>query len=90
MHTSPVKVTITTATPTAKIYFTTNGSVPSTSSTLYRGPFMVLASETVKAMAAETGFAQSPVVATAYTIETPILKPPFPPDPGHPGPVVKP
>jgi hypothetical protein len=64
----PQTVTITSATPTAKIFYTTNGATPSASTTLYTGPITVSASETIKAIAAETGYTPSAVVSASYTI----------------------
>ncbi len=60
---SPQQVSIA-ADPGASIYFTVDGSTPTTSSTLYTGPFPVSATTTVKAIAAEPGFNNS-AVATA-------------------------
>ena len=61
-------VTVTTATPTGSIFYTLNGSTPSASSTPYRGPITISASETLKVIGAETGFTSSPVVSAAYKI----------------------
>jgi len=44
-------VTIADASPEATIYYTTNGSTPTTNSTHYTGPITVAASETLAAMA---------------------------------------
>ena len=63
------QVTISSATPTALIFYTTNGSVPSASSTKYTGPITVAKSEQVRAIAIETGFTPSPVVSANYTIK---------------------
>jgi hypothetical protein len=50
------------------IYYTTNGTAPTTSSTKYTGPISVSASETIQAIAAGTGYRQSAVAASKYTI----------------------
>jgi sugar lactone lactonase YvrE len=60
-------VTITDATPGAVIYYTTDGSTPSTSSTVYQNPFTVTATTTVNAIAAASGFTTSPVATATYT-----------------------
>ncbi|WP_109488638.1 FG-GAP-like repeat-containing protein [Occallatibacter savannae] len=61
-------VTITDSDPAAKIYYTTNGSVPSTSSNLYTGPVTVSSSQTIVAAALSYGRAFSPVVEAQYLI----------------------
>jgi len=62
-------VTISSPTPTALIFYTTNGSVPNASSTKYTGPITVGKSEQIRAIALETGFTPSPVVSESYTIK---------------------
>jgi len=69
-YTSAQTVTISDATSGAKIYYTTNGTAPTTSSTLYSGPITVSASETVEAIATATGFTTSAVGSATYTIST--------------------
>lgn len=66
-YSGPQTVTITPATPDAAIYYTTDGSTPTSSSTLYSAPIVVYASETVKAIAV-AGSLSSSVVPAAYTI----------------------
>lgn len=61
-------VTIASATSGATIYYTENGSTPTTSSTLYSGPVSVAVSETLKAIAVKAGYSDSTVVSAAYTI----------------------
>jgi hypothetical protein len=64
----PVTVTITGATPGATIYYTTTGNLPTTSSTVYTGPFTISGDEHVIAMAAKTGFAASAIVEQKYEL----------------------
>ena len=61
-------VTITSATAGAAIYYTTNGTAPTTASTAYTGPFLLSASATVKAIAVKTGMTDSAVATAIYTI----------------------
>jgi sugar lactone lactonase YvrE len=65
-------LTITDTTPAAVIYYTTDGSTPSTSSTVYSGPITVSASQTVKAVATATGYTLSGVASAAYVINRPV------------------
>jgi hypothetical protein len=71
-YTSSQSVMITSSTSGASIYYTTNGTTPTTSATLYVSPIAVSVSETVKAIAVATGYIQSAVGSAAYTINTPV------------------
>jgi hypothetical protein len=63
-------VTISTTTAGATIYYTTNGTDPTTASTTYTAPVAVAASATLKAIATATGYTQSAVGSAAYVINT--------------------
>jgi hypothetical protein len=61
------------------IYFTTDGSTPTTSSSVYSSPIAISATETINAFAAEAGYTSSPVNSALFTIQgtlpTPIISP---------------
>ncbi len=81
-YTSTQTVSISTTTPSATIYYTTNGSTPTTGSTVYSGPISVAATETVEAIAVATGGSASTVGSAAYTITLPASTPSFSPAAG--------
>ena len=64
-----IDVTITCVTPNAKIYYTTDGSTPTTSSTQYTAPFRLNSNTTVKAISALDGEV-SDVVEAVYEFAT--------------------
>ena len=76
---SAQQVTITCSTKESTIYYTLDGSTPTTSSTRYTGPIGVSASLTVKALATASGLDPSPVVTAEYRIvnqvEQPVISP---------------
>jgi hypothetical protein len=65
----PKSVTITDATASPTIYYTLDGSVPTTSSSVYSGAIPISVSETLKAIAEAPGFTRSAVRSAAYTIQ---------------------
>ena len=64
---SSVSVTLACATAGAKIYYTTDGSVPTTSSTLYSTAISLTATKTIKAFAVVDGGVPSDVKTFVYT-----------------------
>ena len=64
-------VTLSCATDGAKIYYTTDGSTPSTSSTEYAStPIAITAAATIKAIAVKEGMDPSEVMSESYTVLT--------------------
>ena len=61
-------VAVSSLTAGATFYYTTNGSTPTTGSTLYTGPISVNASETLKVLAVHAGLSNSNVASAAYVI----------------------
>lgn len=68
-YTTEQTVTISCATSGATIYYTTNGSKPSTSSTMYNGAITISETTTLKAIAIKDG-TESSVAEATYTINT--------------------
>jgi hypothetical protein len=72
-YTSIQSVAIADSVAGASIYYTTNGTAPTTASTLYTGPITVSATQTISAIAIgiSLGYSQSAVGTAAYTINLP-------------------
>jgi hypothetical protein len=72
-YSSSQSVTISDATPNSVIYYTTDGTSPSTSASAlqYSGPIAVSSTETIQAIAGASGFSNSSVATAMYTISLP-------------------
>lgn len=82
-YTSAQNVTLSDTTGGASIYYTTDGTTPTTASNLYSSAISVAATTTIKAMATASGYSNSAVVSAAYTISLPAAATPrFSPAPG--------
>jgi hypothetical protein len=68
-YASAQTITLSDTTPGAAIYYTTNGTTPTTNSTPYSGAISVSASETIEAVAVASGYSNSAVASAAYTID---------------------
>lgn len=83
---APLKVTLTSATAGATIYYTTDGSSPSRqTSPVYKGPIQLTAKTTLKAFGYKKGLKASAVTSGAYTLSAPPPPPPPPPPPSETG-----
>jgi predicted 3-demethylubiquinone-9 3-methyltransferase (glyoxalase superfamily) len=69
-YSSAQSVVINCATDGATIYYTTDGSTPTSSSTVYSGAITVSSDTTIKAYATASGMTDSEVATAAYTIST--------------------
>lgn len=65
------------ATSGSDIYYTVNGSLPTTGSKLYKSPFIIDSTTTVQAIAVQAGFETSKILFATYTLvpESPVIKP---------------
>ena len=79
IYIKPQSVTLTDSSPGATIYYTTNGSTPTTASTPYTGPISIATTTTINAIAAGGGFGTSRVASGTYTFIT--AQPSFSPAP---------
>ena len=66
-----VIVTLATTIPGASVYYTVDGTTPTTASQVYEAPFLVASSLTVKAIAAGTGTTASAVTSQSFTPNIP-------------------
>ena len=76
-YTSTQNVSISCATAGASIYYTTDNSTPTTSSTLYNGAISVSSTTTIKAIAVKSNWSNSEMASATYTIsggDTPTLQ----------------
>ena len=78
-YTSVQSVKISEATAGATIYYTTNGTAPSTSSAVYSGAIPVGATEVIEAVAVAPGHTNSGLARAGYTITLPPSGPVIPP-----------
>ena len=67
-YTSAQSVSLSSTTPSAVIYYTTNGSAPTTGSAVYSSPISVATTETLKAIAMASGYSASGIGSASYTI----------------------
>jgi hypothetical protein len=76
-YTSAQSVKIADTTSGATIYYTTDGTTPTTSSTKYTAAIAVSATETIEAIAVASGYNNSAVASATYTISSGVSNPTF-------------
>jgi hypothetical protein len=81
-YTSSQSVTLSSTTKGAKIYYTLNGTTPTTGSSLYSSAIGISASATISAITVASGYTTSSVSKSAYLIETAAVAPTFSPAAG--------
>ena len=67
IFTSTQMITLTCETSGATIYYTTDGTAPTTNSTVYISPFMIFDTTTIKAIAVKEDMADSAVMTASFT-----------------------
>jgi hypothetical protein len=79
---APPSITITDAIGGATIYYTTDGSMPTSSSAVYQNPVPSFANETISAIASANGYLQSPPASATYASSSTPANPTFSLAPG--------
>ena len=72
-YTSVQTVTISDTTPGATIYYTTDGTTPTTSSTKYTAAISVTATKTINAIAVASGYTNSAIATAVFTMNIPLV-----------------
>lgn len=76
------EITISCDTDEATIYYTTDGSDPTTNSSVYSDPIIIDAAKTIKAFAVKDNYTNSEIATATYTILAPAATPTFSPAAG--------
>ncbi|MGA7317361.1 MAG: chitobiase/beta-hexosaminidase C-terminal domain-containing protein, partial [Silvibacterium sp.] len=65
-YTGPITVSMASATPASSIYYTTDGSTPTSASTLYSAPITVSGNAVINAIAIAAGYSPSSITTAEY------------------------
>jgi beta-glucanase (GH16 family) len=84
-YSSAQNVTLADSTAGAAIYYTTDGTTPTTGSKLYSSAIAVSSTTTISAMATASGYSNSAVVQGVYTFAAPAAEPTFTTTPAQNG-----
>src|SRR5262245_4322892 len=77
LYTTPFRLTLSTATTSASIRFTTDGSMPTaTSGTLYAGPVLIDNTTVVRAIGFKDGSTSTPVLGASFIFPAKVLQQP--------------
>ena len=68
LFSTPQQVTLTCPTPSSAIYYTLDGSAPSSASTRYTGPFLISTTSTLKAVGVRSSYEDSLVSSASFGI----------------------
>lgn len=74
-YTGTQQVTLASATPTAKIHYTTDGSLPTAASPVYTGPIPVSGDTAIRALAVAPGLPDSSVASGGFYVSPPPAPP---------------
>jgi hypothetical protein len=72
-YTTAQTVTITDPAQGATVYYTTDGTTPTTGSTVYSGAITISSTTTLQAIAVAKGYTRSAVASAVYTIHLPVI-----------------
>src|ERR1700682_6183052 len=70
VYTTPIQVSISDSNSAATLYYTLDGSIPTSSSAIYSGPIAIGNTTTMRAIAVLSGFLTSPIATGTFTIGT--------------------
>jgi len=73
IYTGKQMIMLTNTSPGAEIYYTLDGELPTTASTLYTQPILLNSSTVLKAFAVARGLLSSEIIVASYTITDPAL-----------------